>query len=98
MADETVDVRDNPAESRYELLVDGRLLGMILYRSDGDVVTLYHTEVAPELEGRGLGGRLVKDALADIRARGLKLVPRCPFVAAYLRRHPEEADLVAAPS
>jgi predicted GNAT family acetyltransferase len=96
VAAETVEVRDNPGESRYELLVDGRLLGMILYRREDGIVTLYHTEVAPELEGRGLGGRLVADALADLRARGLRLVPRCPFVAAYLRRHPEESDLVAA--
>jgi predicted GNAT family acetyltransferase len=87
--------RDNPEESRYELLVDGAVAGVIVYRSKPGVLTLVHTEVAEELEGRGLAGRLVAFALDDIRARGLRLVPRCPYVAAYLERHPEQADLVA---
>jgi predicted GNAT family acetyltransferase len=55
---------------------------------------LVHTEVASALEGSGLGARLVAGALVDIRRRGLRLVPRCPFVAEYVRRHPEYADLV----
>jgi predicted GNAT family acetyltransferase len=91
----SVEVRDNPDELRYELLVDGELRGQIRYTQDGDVRTLVHTDVAPELEGRGMGGRLVQDALDDMRARGLRLVPVCPFVSAYLRRHPEYDDLRA---
>jgi predicted GNAT family acetyltransferase len=87
--------RDNAEESRYELLLDGALAGVIVYQSKPGVLTLVHTEVAEELEGRGLAGRLVTFALDDIRARGLRLVPRCPYVAAYLERHPEQADLVA---
>jgi uncharacterized protein len=59
------------------------------------VVVLIHTEVEPAFEGQGLGARLVAGALEDLRARGLKLVPQCPFVRAYLRRHPDQADLVA---
>jgi predicted GNAT family acetyltransferase len=59
------------------------------------VVVLVHTEVEPAFEGQGLGARLVAGALEDLRARGLKLVPQCPFVRAYLRRHPDQADLVA---
>lgn len=55
---------------------------------------LVHTDVDPAFEGRGLGSRLIGGALADIRARGLLFVPLCPFVAAYVRRHPEYADLV----
>ena len=87
-------VRDNPAERRYELQVDGSVKGEISYRDEPGVITLLHTEVAPELEGHGLGGLLVSGALDDIRARGLHLVPVCPFVVSYLERHPEYADLV----
>jgi uncharacterized protein len=88
-------VRDNAADFRYELLRDGRILGEILYRTRGDRIVLLHTEVLPSAEGGGLGSRLVTGALDDIRARDLRVVPLCPFVAAYIRRHPEYADLVA---
>lgn len=88
-------VRDNSAESRYELLVDGLVRGTLHYRTGPESITLVHTEVDPELEGRGLGAHLVRDALEDIRGRGLRIVPVCPFVRSYLERHPEVADLVA---
>lgn len=94
MADSVV--RDNPRELRYELVDGGELLGEIRYTLEPGVITLVHTEVAPSVEGQGVGSRLVAGALEDIRARGLRLVPLCPFVAAYLRRHPEYRDLVAA--
>jgi predicted GNAT family acetyltransferase len=94
-AADVVTFRDNPDESRYEVLLDGALAGIILYRERPGVVTLVHTEVRAEFEGRGLGARLVAFALGDIRERGLRLVPLCPFVSAYLERHPEDADLVA---
>ena len=84
-----ITVRDNPDELRYELLVDGNLAGEILYRLRSDAVVLVHTEVAPQFEGQGLGGKLVAGALADIRAHGLRPVAVCPFVRAYLQRHPE---------
>jgi predicted GNAT family acetyltransferase len=90
---ENIAVQDNPGESRYELLLDQRVVGEILYRLTPDHIVLLHTEVLPSLEGRGLGTRLVVGALDDIRARGLH-VPFCPFVRAYIRRHPEYADLV----
>jgi len=88
-------VRDNPDEQRYELLVNGELVGELVYRLRDSRITLLHTEVSPSVEGQGLGGRLVAGALDDIRARGLRVVPVCPFVRAYLRRHPDAADLVA---
>lgn len=89
-------VRDNPAQSRYELLVDGRLAGFAQYRLNGKRITMYHTEVEPEYEGRGLGDELARNALDDVRRRALQLVPLCPFIAAYIRRHPDEyLDLVA---
>ena len=89
-------VRDNPDESRYELVVDGRLAGIAQYRLNGERITMYHTEVEPEFEGRGLGDELARAALDDVRRRGLVLVPLCPFIAAFIRRHPGEyLDLVA---
>lgn len=99
MAEESdVAVRDRPTEGVYELLLDGTRAGVIHYLPTRGAVVLVHTEVAPELEGKGLGGRLVAGALEDIRARGLRLVPVCPFVTSYLRRHPEYGDLVASRS
>jgi predicted GNAT family acetyltransferase len=86
-------VRDNGTAHRYELLLDSELVGELVYRKRGDVVTLIHTEVVTQLEGRGLGEQLVAGALDDIRVRGLHIVPLCPFVTAYLRRHPEADDL-----
>jgi predicted GNAT family acetyltransferase len=88
-------VRDDPQELRYEAIRDGRLVGVIRYRIEPGVVVLVHTEVDEAVEGTGVGSQLVRGALDDLRARGLRVVPLCPFVAAYLRRHPEDADLVA---
>ena len=91
-----ISVSDNPALRRYELRVDGALEGEIMYRIERDKIVLIHTEVSPDIEGRGLGARLVRDALDDIRARGLRVVPLCPFVASFVRRHPEYGDLMTA--
>jgi uncharacterized protein len=87
-------VRDNPAELRYEALRDGQLVGLIRYRTEPGVVVLVHTEVGEEFEGTGVGSRLVRGALDDIRSRGLGIVPVCPFVRSFIGRHPEYADLV----
>ena len=89
-----ISVTDNPGELRYELHVDGELAGQIRYRREPEAVVLIHTDVEPRFEGHGLGSRLVQGALDDLRARGLALVPLCPFVADYIGRHPEYADLV----
>jgi predicted GNAT family acetyltransferase len=96
MAPMDVAVIDNPAELRYELRVDGELAGVIRYRREPGAVVLVHTEIETRFEGRGLGGRLVEGALDDLRAHRTAVVPVCPFVAAFIRRHPEYADLVAA--
>jgi predicted GNAT family acetyltransferase len=89
-------VRDNPPELRYEALADGRVVGLIRYRKEPGVLVLAHSEIDLELESTGVGSELVRGAFADIRARGLRVVPHCPFVLDYIRRHPEEADLVGA--
>jgi hypothetical protein len=91
-----VNVTDRPNELRYEIEVDGEVAGFLMYRREPDVLELVHTDVDPKWEGQGVGAALVKGALDDVRARGLKIRPYCPFVAAYLRRHPEYDDLVAA--
>jgi predicted GNAT family acetyltransferase len=87
-------VRDNPDESRYELLLDGDVVGELRYRRRPDAISLVHTEVSASLEGRGLGAELVAHVLDELRARGQKVVPICPFVQSYIRRHPEYDDLV----
>ena len=95
MTDAGGEVNDNPEASRYELLLDGRVVGLIDYRLREGTISLDHAEVDPPLRGRGLGCRLAAGALADAAERGLKVIPRCPFVAAYIRRHPELRELLA---
>lgn len=87
------DVRDNAAESRFELEVDGET-AIAAYQRSGDVLALVHTAVPEELEGEGVGTRLIHGALAIVRARGERIVPACSFVADYVARHPEVSDLV----
>ena len=88
------EVRNNEARHSYVLDVDGRT-AFAAYRMEGDDIVFYHTVVPPELEGRGIGSALVKGALEDVRARGLKVVPLCPFVKGWIDRHSEAQDLLA---
>jgi hypothetical protein len=88
-----VTVTDNPSAKRFELVEDGQLAELV-YRFDGDRMVLIHTEVPEELEGRGLGGQLVRAAIEHAAARGIILVPRCPFARGWLERHPDEAGRV----
>lgn len=88
-------VADNAEEQRYEARQGSEVVGFLTYRLHPERITLIHTEVAAALEGQGIGSQLVTGALDDIRRRGLTIVPICPFVRAYLRRHPEYADLGA---
>ena len=78
-----------PEANRYELRLDGRRVGLLAYRRSGDRIAFTHTEVAEWCEGRGFGSRLVAYALDDARRQGLEVVPLCPFLAYYLREHPE---------
>jgi predicted GNAT family acetyltransferase len=91
-----VTVTDRPDQLRYEIEVDGELAGFLLYRREPGVLELVHTDVDPKWEGKGVGAALVQGALDDVRARGLKVRPFCPFVRAYIRRHPEYEDIVVA--
>jgi predicted GNAT family acetyltransferase/glutaredoxin len=89
-------VADVPDEQRYELRLHGRLIGLAAYARRGDVLVVTHTEVAEGCEGRGFGSRLVRAVLDDACRRGLGVVPLCPFVAYYVREHPEYEQLVAS--
>jgi uncharacterized protein len=89
------DVRRNDGDARYELVVDGRLVGIADFHVDGSVVVVPHTEIEASLRGQGLGALLVKGVLDDIRAAGRTVVPACWYVGQYLREHPDEADLLA---
>ena len=85
---------NDEAQQRYEISVDGELAGFVQYRAKPGLIALIHTEVDDRFEGQGLGGRLIAHALDDARARGLAVLPFCPFANAYIQRHPEYVDLV----
>jgi uncharacterized protein len=87
-----VDVIHNRGASRFEARIDGELC-VADYHLQPGVMVMPHTAVAPRLQGRGIAATLVQHALEWARAEGLKVNPRCSYVAAYMRRHPETGDL-----
>jgi uncharacterized protein len=87
------DVVNNKAHHRYELAIDGHVAATY-YEVADSVITFIHTEVPPELGGKGIGSKLVKGALDLARAEGLKVIAQCPFVKAYIDKHAEYADLL----
>ena len=91
-------VEDNPEESRYEARIGDRLLGIAEYElaDESGPITFTHTEVLPDVEGQGVGGRLARTALDDVRRRGLRAVVECPFIASWVRRHRDYDDLIDA--
>lgn len=84
----------NDGQHRFEMLTDGKPSFVEFQRVDDTTLALVHTEVHPDLEGKGVGAKLVKAVLDYIRAHQLQIMPYCPFVAAYLKRHPDYQDLV----
>ncbi|HEX8079460.1 MAG TPA: GNAT family N-acetyltransferase [Jatrophihabitans sp.] len=94
-AGEDVRLSRNDDAERYEIWLGGRRVGLADFFRRGDVVVIPHTETSPEFGGRGLASQLVRYSLDDIRAQGLRVEPACPFVAAYIRKNPEYADLVS---
>jgi predicted GNAT family acetyltransferase len=91
-----VRVVDNTEELRYELHLDGRVVAEIRYRLEPGARAFVDVDVEPQLQGHGLGSRLVEEALDDLRAQGLAVVPHALFVADFIKRYPEYSDLVAA--
>ena len=86
-------IEHDAARGRFWVDVDGRR-NVCDYRRDGDTMVMVHTEVDPDLQGRGIAAELVAAALAFAREQGLKVRPLCSYVRAWLRRHPEALDLV----
>lgn len=90
---DNLEIRDNPAQHRYEARLDGHL-AVVTYRREEGRITFIHTVVSPALEGHGVAGKLVRHALDDARGQGLAVIPLCPYVVSFIRRHPEYIELV----
>ena len=86
-------VGNNPARNRFELDADGRV-AVAYYRLSPGVITFTHTEVPAELSRRGIGSSLARGALDQVRAQGLKVIAQCPFIGAFISKHPEYGDLL----
>jgi hypothetical protein len=91
-------VANNPAASRYELHVGSELAGVVTYllREHGTVLSLLHTEVTPAFQGAHLATHLARFILDDARERGLAVLPFCPYIGSWIKKHPEYTDLVPA--
>jgi predicted GNAT family acetyltransferase len=87
-------VRDVPDKSRFEMETEGGV-AVALYRKDGNIYRVTHTEVPRAVECRGLGSQLVKGMLDVIRSEGSRVTPMCGFVRRYFALHPEDSDLLA---
>ena len=81
------------AEHRYEILIDGRRVGLTAYRDRGEQRVFFHTEIDDAFAGRGLAAQLIQHALTDVRASGKRIVPVCPYVASFLKKHHEFTDI-----
>ena len=90
------EVHDNPAKHRYELDVDGVTAFSVYKRAPG-VITFIHTEVPDALAGKGVGSKLARGALDDVRAKGEKVIAECPFIAAFIGKHAAYQDLLVKP-
>jgi predicted GNAT family acetyltransferase len=93
-AEPQVVVTDAPEDNRFIATIDGEQAGFIVYRLRPGLLALIHTEVEERFEGHGVGGRLARFALDQAREKGLAVLPFCPFVNAWMKRHPEYTDLV----
>jgi predicted GNAT family acetyltransferase len=90
-----IEVVHRPERGHFEILLDGEAIGFTSYRDQDDRRVFLHTEVDSAYEGKGYGRRLAAAALDSTRAVGMKVMPRCPFIAAFIRRNREYGDLVA---
>jgi predicted GNAT family acetyltransferase len=87
-------LKDNVERKRYEFDVEGPKPLIDYIKTNSGVIYLTHTEVPRGMQGRGVGQQLVKEILEDVARQGLKVVPSCPFVAGYMKRHPETLKLL----
>lgn len=95
MTEPQLTIADRPNVNRYEARLGDELAGFVEYRLVGTRRILLHTEVPPSFGGRGIGAALARHVLEEARATGIRVSVKCPFVAAYLKRHPEYSDVVA---
>lgn len=89
----TATVRDNPEQQRFEMETSTGI-AVAEYRRDGDTLVIFHTEVPAALRGQGMGDKLIRGVLEDVRRRRLKIVPRCWFVREFVASNPEYGDLI----
>lgn len=89
-------IEDNPQASRFEIHVEGELVGYVDYREHDGEYALPHTRIFRQFEGRGLGSELIVGTLAEIERRGGTVLPYCPFVPKVIRDNPQYAELVPA--
>jgi uncharacterized protein len=94
MNQQALHVRDNRNDSCYEAVVDDQVVGIVVYKRDGNRLVIRHTMVAPELRGDGVGTNMVRAVLDDVRERGEKLTNYCGFVADFLDDHTGYQDLI----
>lgn len=98
MTDDNVHIERDDETNRYELFVGDALAGYVEYKLRPGRIVFIHTIIDPDFEGQGLGSRLARHVLDDAVARGERIVPRCPFIAAYLRRHSGWEEFVDWPA
>lgn len=89
----SVQVDHVPERQRFEGALDGQVVGFAAYQKTDALIVFTHTEVDPAMEGKGVGGAIVRHALDHAREEGLRVLPVCPFVQAWMGRHPEYAEL-----
>jgi uncharacterized protein len=89
-----IQITNKPEQHRYEAHIDGQLAGLCEYNVLSEALLFTHTEVMPEHEGKGVGSVIARHVLDDARAQGKQVIPVCPFIAGWIRKHREYADLV----
>jgi predicted GNAT family acetyltransferase len=87
------DIVNNKAQQRYELAVEGHIAATY-YKVEGKTITFIHTEVPPELGGKGIGSKLIRGALDQVRADGFRVIAQCPFVKAFIEKNADYQDLL----
>jgi predicted GNAT family acetyltransferase len=94
---ESPQVRENPAEQLFEIWVGDERAGFTVYEGQGHTLSFVHTQIDDRFAGQGLASILIRQALDTVRARGVAVLPYCPFVRGFIERHPEYLDLVPQP-
>lgn len=89
-----IQIHDDAENHRYVIEVDGERAGLAVYHIRGDRYFFVHTEVDPAFKARGLGTKLARHALDDVRSKDKLIVPLCPFIAAFVKRNPDYRDMV----